>query len=156
MKSFFGVKTNLIALLLAVVLCSCNHYISTYDQLAYTQATSLKVDVLNLMDESTEPYSSHAKEVDAVVLNLRKAIEYEKHRPKNAITVKMWSKMLDSTAQKGIVGSYLASWKQAGIKSQTLIDEYKPLAAEGFDLIADLESHKIKESNASVTSFVNK
>ena len=156
MKSIFCTKTNFIAALLAIVFCSCGHYISTYDQLAYTQTTSLKVDVLNLMDESSEPYSSHAKEVDAVVLNLRKAMEYEKHRPNNDITVKMWGKMLDSTAQKGIIGSYLASWKKSGTKSQTLIDEYKPLAAEGFDLIADLESHKIKAGDGSVTSFLNK
>ena len=116
MKSIFCVKTNLIATLLAIVFCGCGHYISTYDQSTYTQATSLKVDVLNLMDESTEPYAAHAKEVDAVVLNLRKAIEYEKHRPKNDITIKMWSMMLDSTAQKGIVGSYVASWKQSETK----------------------------------------
>lgn len=156
MKSIFRTKTNFIVALLFVVFCSCGHYISTFDQLAYTQATSLKVDVLNLIDQSTEPYSSHTKDVDAVVLNLRKAIEYEKHRPKNDITVKMWNKMLDSSAQKGIVGSYLTSWKQSGTKSQTLIDEYKQLASEGFDLIADLESHKIKNNDASVTSYINK
>lgn len=156
MERFFTGKQSVIATLLAVVLFSCNHYISTFDQLAYTQATSLKVDVMNLIDESTEPYSSHTKEVDEVVSNLRKAIEYERHRPKNDITLKMWNKMLDSTAQKGIIGSYLASWKKSGNKSQTLVDEYKPLAGEGFDLIADLESHKIKDKDASITSFINK
>ena len=108
------------------------------------------------MDESTESYSSHQKEVEAVVLNMRKAIEYERHRPKNDITIKMWNKMLDSTAQKGIVGSYFASWKKSGKKSQDLIDEFKPIAAEGFDRIADLESHKIQSSDAGITNFLNK
>ena len=144
------------AMLIAALLFSCSHYMSTYDQFAYTQTTSLKVDVLNLIDESTEPYSSHAKDVDNVVTNLRKAMEYEKHRPKNDITLKMWNKMLDSTAQKGVIGSYLASWKKNGTKSQALIDEYKPLAAEGFDLISELEAQKIQASDAGITKFLNK
>ena len=78
------------------------------------------------------------------------------HRPKNDITVKMWNKMLDSTAQKGIIGSYIMNWKKSGTKSETIITEYKPLAAEGFDLIADLEAQKIKPSDAGITRFLNK
>ena len=150
------IKQGITALLLAVLLFSCSHYMSSYDQFAYTQTTSLKVDVLNLIDESTEAYSSHAKEADDVVTNLRKAMEYEKHRPKNDITLKMWNKMLDSTGQKGIIGAYLASWKKNGTKNQTLIDEYKPLAAEGFDLISELEAQKIQASDAGIAKFLNK
>ena len=134
----------------------CAHYISTFDQLAYVQATSLKVDVLNLIDESTESYASRKLEVEDVVSKMMKAIEYEKHRSKNDITVRMWNKLIDSTKQKGIVGSYLASWKRTGTKSQVLIDQFKPLASEGFDLIAELEAQKIKPSDAGISKFLNK
>ncbi len=145
-------RTSIVVLLLTMLL-SCSHYISPYDQYAYTQTTSLKVDVLNLIELSTEPYSSHEKEVEQVVSGLKKAIEYEKHRPKNDITLKMWQKMIDSTAQKGIVGSYLSSWKRTGTKSTALIAEFTPLAAKGFDLIAELESKKIQDSNAGCFQF---
>lgn len=149
-------KPFIITVLLSTVLISCNHHISTYDQLAYTQTTSVKVDVLDLLDQSIEPYASHQKEADEVVSKMMKAIEYEKHRPKNDITIKMWQKLIDSTKQKGIIGSFLASWKRTGTKSQVFIDEFKPLASQGFDLIAELEAHKIKPSDAGIINFLNK
>ena len=152
----FGLSYILIALIAATALVSCNHYMSTYDQFAYAQTTSLKVDVLNLIDQSNESYASHQKEVDEVVSKMLKALEYEKHRPKNSITSRMWEKMIDSTQQKGIVGSYLASWKRAGTKGRAVIEEYKPLVSEGFDLIAELESQKIKASDAGISKFLNK
>ena len=135
---------------------SCNHYMSTYDQFAYAQTTALKVDVLNLLDQSNESYASHQKEADEVISKMLKAVEYEKHRPKNTITLRMWEKLIDSTQQKGIVGSYLASWKRSGTKGRVMIEEYKPLVSEGFDLIAELESQKIKPSDAGISKFLNK
>ncbi len=152
----FICRRLMIAVILGTLLLSCNNYISTYDQFAYTQTTSIKVDVLNLLDQSKEPYASHQKEADEVVTKMMKAIEYEKHRPKNNITLRMWQKLIDSTKQKGIVGSYLASWKRTGTKNQVLIDEFKPLANEGFDLIAELEAQKIKPSDAGILNFLNK
>ncbi len=150
------IRHGVAILLLSFLSFSCNHYMSVYDQFAYTQTTALKVDVMNLIDASTEPYASHQKEVETTVSNLRKAVEYERHRPKNDITVKMWGKMLDSTGSKGIIGSYLASWKKNGTKGAAVAEEYKPLAAEGFDLIADLEAQKIKSSDGAITQFLNK
>lgn len=149
-------KFILFAFVAATGLVSCNHYMSTYDQFAYAQTTAIKVDVLNLIEASDGSYTSHQKEVDDVVSKMMKAIEYEKHRPKNDITLRMWEKLIDSTKQKGIVGSYLASWKRTGTKSQTLQDEYKPLVSQGFDLIAELEAQKIKETDAGITKFLNK
>ena len=146
----------LVALVATISFASCNHYMSTYDQFAYAQTTALKVDVLNLLEQSNESYTSHQKDAEEVVSKMLKAVEYEKHRPKNSITLKMWEKLIDNTQQKGIVGSYLASWKQTGPKSRVLINEYKPLVSEGFDLIAELESQKIKASDAGISKFLNK
>jgi hypothetical protein len=64
--------------------------------------------------------------------------------------------MIDSTKQNGIVGRFFASWKKNGTKSETLIEEVKPMVSQGFDLIADLESRKIKSTDARITNFVNK
>lgn len=149
-------KPLLFVLLLLFATTACNHYMSPYDQLAYAQTTALKVDVLNLIDKSTESYTAHQAEVDKVTSDIRKAIEYEKHRPNNNVSVMMWNHILDSSGQSGIVGRYLASWKSSGTKSQTLINEVKPQVSEGFDLIADLESQKIKSSDARISTFINK
>lgn len=67
-----------LALLLPLcLLLSCSPTISTFDQTAYAQATSLKVDALDLMDKATENYTSHESEVKTLQLNLDKAIEYD-------------------------------------------------------------------------------
>ncbi len=147
-------KPLVIAVVLLFTLTACTHYIATYDQHAYAQTTSLKVDVLNLIDKSTEAYSLHQPVIAKVTSDIMKAIEYEKHRPKNSITVRMWSKMMDSTGQNGIIGRYLESWKSDNTKSRALINEIKPQVSQGFDLIADLESQKINESSSSVFDFL--
>ncbi len=151
-KQFF--RPLLIVILCGVVATGCNHYISPYDQFAYAQTTAVKVDVLNLMDKSDESYTSHGKEVEKVTGDLMKVIEYERHRINNGITVRMWGRMLDSTGQNGIVGRYLASWKKNGTKLPDMITESKQQVSQGFDLIADLESQKIKESDAAVLNFL--
>src|ERR1700754_2289109 len=65
--------------------------ISVFDQYAYANATALKVDALNLMDKATQTYASQQAGVEAVLTQVEKAYEYELHRPKNGITVKMWT-----------------------------------------------------------------
>lgn len=147
-------KPLLLAYLLLFTTTACNHYISTYDQFAYAQTTALKIDVLNLIDKSTEAYTTHQDEIAKVTSDVMKAMEYEKHRPKNGITVRMWDKMMDSTGQSGIIGRYFASWKSDGTKRPATINEIKPQVSQGFDLIADLESQKIKASDASVLNFL--
>ena len=149
-------KPLLAAVLFIFVAAGCTHFISPYDQYAYAQTTALKVDVLNLMDKSGEQYTAHKEDIASVTSEMMKVIEYEKHRPNNGITVQMWNHMLDSTGQNGIVGRYLQSWKRDGTKGDAMIGESKQQVSEGFDLIADLESRKIKESDAPVLNFLHK
>jgi len=80
----------------------CGPTISQFDQYAYTQTTSLKVDVLNVMDKAVDSYTSHTTDVDQVNTELMKNIEYEKHRAKNQITIDMynimWKLLNDNTS----------------------------------------------------------
>ncbi len=73
-------KLKLLAFCLLLTIWGCKT-MAMFDQYAYTQTTSLKVDVLNLIDKSNEPYSSHVKECEIVISDLMKMREYEKHRP---------------------------------------------------------------------------
>lgn len=148
-------KSILLAFCLLLAITGCKT-VAMFDQYAYTQTTSLKIDVLNLIDKSTEPYSSHVKECETVISDLMKMREYEKHRPNDNITFKMWDKMIDSTGKDGIIGSYITNWKADEKESPVFISEAKKIMIQGFDFIAELESKKIKPENGGVQNFIKK
>ena len=139
--------------------------ISGFDQYSYTQTTSVKIDVLKLMDKSNEPYTNHLKNIEEVNTKLLKNIEYEKHRPKNMITISMynilWKLINDTTTIHGagvdFKHGFFPEWqKQDSIKSKSFITEAENQVAEGFDLIAELESKKIKQSDEGISRFLSK
>jgi hypothetical protein len=127
--------------------------ISVFDQYAYAQATALKVDALNLMDKATETYASQQAGIDAVNTQIEKAYEYEKHRPKNTITVKMWEIL--KNPDRNLLGGYLKRWKDRSSLSADFIREAKVQVSQAFDLIVELESEKIKPTDEKVTTFLN-
>ena len=155
-------KTFLSSFIAAIILLSMQGCatISPFDQYAYAQVTAVKVDVLNLMDQSVEPFQNHEKEIDELNNKLLKIVEYEKHRPKNGVTVKMWSKLfgVDSTGvpdNATIIPSYWAKWKKDGKERPIFLNEAKSVVSEGFDLIAQLESQKIKPTSSQISSFLS-
>jgi hypothetical protein len=141
-------------LLASLLLPGCKPLIAVYDQYAYTQVTSVKVDALNLIDKATDNFSEHAAEVEAVNVKIEKAYEYEKHRPKNGITVKMWEIL--KSADKNLYGGVIKRWKAESKLGRGFITEIKAQISEGFDLIAELESQKIKDNDPKVTNFLSK
>ena len=82
-------KSLLVAITLTLCIWACKT-IASFDQYAYTQDSSLKIEVLNLMDSSASSYNSQANNCQKVITDLLKIREYEKHRPKDGITFKMW------------------------------------------------------------------
>jgi len=143
----------LATLLSAVLLLGACKTISGYDQYAYAQGTALKVDALNLMDKATENFSSQQTGIDDINTRIEKAYEYEKHRPKNGITVKMWE--LLKNPDRNLFGGFLKRWKEKTTLSATFISEAKIQVSEAFDMIVELESQKIKETDAKVTTFIS-
>jgi hypothetical protein len=137
--------------------------ISNFDQYAYTQTTSVKVDVYNLMSKSNERYSNHLNDLDAVNSKLMKNIEYEKHRSKNKISIlmydRLWKLINDTTTIHGIgkefKHGFFPHWQEKNTLDTVFISQAKAQIAEGFDLIAELESKKIKESDLKITNFLN-
>lgn len=129
---------------LAVLLTACAT-ISTFDQYAYTQTTSLKVDVLNVMAHATDDYLLHAEEVKNVTTSLNKIVEYEKNRPKNTVTQKMWTILADSTGN--LYGGFIKRWQQKGKLDTAFIHASQDIVAQSFDQISQLESGKIKPGN---------
>lgn len=130
-----------------LLLFSCSPTISTFDQTAYMQVTSLKVDALDLMDKATENYTSHESEVKAIQLAIDKAIEYDKHRPNNAITINMWTIL--NNPEGHLFGGFLVKWKKEGKCNAVYIVDKKKQIGDSFDQIAELESKKIKTSEVT-------
>jgi hypothetical protein len=127
--------------------------ISVFDQFAYAQATALKVDAMNIMDKATATYASQQADIDAVLTRVEKAYEYELHRPKNGITVKMWQ--LLKNPDRNLFGGFIKRWKNDSTLNATFIGEAKIQIAQAFDMIVELESQKIKPDDAQVTNFIN-
>jgi hypothetical protein len=139
-------KTNYlfrIFLFSALALIACNT-MSHFDQYAYTQSTSIKVDALNLIDLATEDYKTHEKEVKEVDTKVQKIYEYEKNRPKNEFTTRQWEILKDTT--KDLYGGFIAMWRKNGKVGKTFIENKKAQIGKAFDQISQLESKKIKPS----------
>jgi hypothetical protein len=125
-----------------VAISSCAPTIALYDQYAYTQSTSAKVDALNVMGMATENYSSHQKDVTALTTELQKLYEYDKGRAKNQLTIKQWDIVMDSTGH--LLGGFLKMWQTKGTLSTTFINDNKSNVALAFDQIIKLELSKNK------------
>ena len=146
MKFLFRKKRRLATILVAIsfIYSACST-ISHFDQFAYQQTTSLKVDALHVMDLATGEFKSHETDVTKIRMDMQKVYEYEKNRPKNEISAKMWAMLIDSSG--ALFGGFVNTWKSQGKCSQAYISNKQEQIAFAFDQIAELESHKIKPSD---------
>lgn len=121
--------------------------ISSFDQYAYTQTTSLKVDMLNTMDLAVNEYKTQEAAVEELQTKLQKAYEYERNRPGNEVTLRMWDVLLNPEGH--LAGGFLKRWEKEGKLNKAFIDNDKKIVSDAFDQIAGLESHKIKPSEVT-------
>lgn len=131
---------------LSAMLSACAPSVSLYDHYAYTQATGLKVDALDLMDKAVDSASVYRAEIESLRLKVEKMVEYEQGRPNNDLSAEMW-RTLKSPDRK-LLGGFLLRWREKGRLSRAFITEAKALIAEAFDLIIGLESGKIPAKDA--------
>lgn len=134
---------RLMLVLITISAWSCAPTISLYDQHAYQETTSVKVDALDLMSQATDEYQAHAKEVQQLESQIQKIYEYEKNRPKNEITVRMWEKLKDKNEQ--LLGGFLQKWKMEERIAAAVVEGAKKNVGLAFDQIAQLEIQKIKK-----------
>jgi hypothetical protein len=132
---------NLVAASAFALLAACS-LIAHYDQVAYEHATNAKVDTLALMDKATGSYEEHQKEVDALVIELNKAYEYDRGRALNKLTAAQWDILRDPNGN--LVGGFLKMWKTKGSLGATFVSEKKIQIGKAFDQIIALESGKQK------------
>jgi len=140
--SRIGIFRFLLALpALMLTLTGCNT-IAPYDQAAYEHATSTKAEALLLMDRASTSYSQNADRISTVILDINKAYEYDKGRPKNQVTVEIWAELLSPDGKS--FGGFLRYWKSKGQLHPAYIEEKKKDVGDAFDQIIQLEQGKQK------------
>jgi len=130
------------ALILSLITLTACATISPFSEQAYQQATSLKVDALALIDKASDPYPSHKSDVDTLILNIDKAYEYAKGRPKNEESTKQWAIIENPNGHS--LGGFLKRWQDKNTIDAEEIEDAKNLVSDGFDTVIGLESGKIK------------
>ena len=138
MKKIF-LKSH-IFMLVAVLITGCVSS-AIFNQKAYEQATSLKVDALTLMDQATEPFADHRKAVDELTIKIEKAYQYCLGLPNNEETIGQWEIIKDPD-RNSLMG-FLKRWETEKQLSQTFINNVKDLVSKGFDEVIELESKKV-------------
>ncbi|WP_199688827.1 hypothetical protein [Pectobacterium carotovorum] len=126
-------------------LLSCST-ISLFNQRAYEQAVTIKVDALALIDKAlTEPYEENRHEVVLLKIQVEKAYEYARGLPKNEIVTKQWE--IIKNPNRNSLGGFLAYWERNNTLSKTFVTDMKEVISNGFDQVIELESGKVKQSN---------
>jgi hypothetical protein len=133
--------TIAIALIVCLTL-GCSPTISLYDQYAYTQSTSIKVDALNVMGMATDSFQVHKKDVHNLNVELQKIYEYDKNLPKNTNTTQQWAILMDPNAH--LLATFLKQWQSHTKEDSTYIALRKTQVSRAFDTIIQLEVAKIK------------
>lgn len=134
-------RRGCLVVLACLLLVACSS-IDVFNQKAYEQATALKAESLLLIDKAGEPYAQHAKEAEALRLNLAKAYEYAKGRPKNDEITRQWAILIDPS--RHAIGGLLARWQSQKKLSPASVRESKGVISDQFDQIIELESGKRK------------
>lgn len=114
--------------------------ISPFNQVAYQQSTSIKATALLLMNNATQPYSTHSESVNALVLEAHKAYEYAKARPKNLDSTKQWEIILNPKGHS--LAGFLKRWKSEKTLGAFFVREAQRKIGHHFDIISATESAK--------------
>ena len=142
----------LIAISFAVVSCTSTRT-ALFDQYSYQKTTELKIETAKLMDKAVTPYISNKKEVESLLLNIEKMVEYEKSKPNNEITFAMWKILTDN--EKNLLSGFFKRWETKGTLSPTFLEESKKQVMDALDLLIQYEIKKDKESKNALLDLIN-
>lgn len=145
----FRFLPGLLAAALLAATFACAPLIARFDAQSYSQAVSLKVDALALMDSAAEPYALHEAEAKALAVKLDKAFEYAQGKPRNELSARQWQILKDP--QRHLLGGFLTRWKAESTLGHAYILEKKGQVGMAFDQIIGLESGKLKPADIAGT-----
>ncbi len=138
---------NFLSLLLVLLIVGCTPLIGSHSPTAYENATSLKAEVLGLMDKAQEPYDEHKDEVESVFLKANQSYEFVKGIPSNKISEKQWEILKDKNG--ALMGAFFSRWKKSKL-SAPFIEQFKGQISDAFDEIICLEANKKDATDCTI------
>lgn len=147
-------RSPLYIAVLTLFLVSCQSLkTAVFDQYAYQEAISIKVESLNLMDDAVDVYVDHETEVQTLLLDLQKMVEYEKNKPDNEVSFAMWQVVTDK--ERNLLSGFLERWKEKNQLSEVFINEAKGQVSEALGLIIKYEANKNKTNETNILNFLS-
>jgi|AAFX01.1.fsa_nt_gi hypothetical protein len=134
-KSFY-----LFILVVAITFCSCSPGVH-YSAEAYQRDTAIETKALEIVKKTSESYSLHAAEIEALKTEIDNALAEERKRKMNQATVKMWESVQQD---KGNLYDLFQLWKTNDTLSPAIADEITKKIERLLGSITELENHKIK------------
>ncbi|MDE1207915.1 hypothetical protein [Tenacibaculum larymnensis] len=111
-----------------------------YDQYSFQKTIEIKIDANQLIEKAENSYQDNIKEIEELQNEITKIVEYEKYKPNNEITYKMWLLLADK--DKKLLAGFLKRWKEKGKLSPFFITEAKGQITEALNLLLEYESKK--------------
>lgn len=128
-----------LALLPLLFLTGCFTLITNFDQNTYNNATTLKVESLELIDKGSEPANIYRGSIVNLQSKLDYALAYEEGKGKaNHTSQAQWKLLADHKGN--LMGGYLENWKDG--YSKAFVKEKHKQISDAFDEIIKLESAK--------------
>jgi hypothetical protein len=147
------IKWLLLSLTIAMLTTACESVkTAIFDQYSYQKTTELKVETSNLMDKATNPYKDHKEEVEKLLVDIQKLMEYEKNKPNNEITFAMWQ--LLNNKEKNLLAGFFKRWEEKETFSPVFLEESKNQVLEALDLLIQYEIKKDKQSKDSLLEII--
>lgn len=147
------IKQILLLLTIATLTTACESIKTTvFDQYSYQKTTELKIEISNLIDNATKPYRNHEKEIEKLLLDIQKLMEYEKNKPNNEITFAMWQLLNDK--EKNLLAGFFKNWKEKETLSPVFLQESKNQVLEALDLLIQYEIKKDKKTKDTLLEII--
>ena len=128
--------------LIFTLFVSCTPQISKFDNIAYENTISLKVESLYLMSKATNPYQLYENKVEQRKPEFEKTNEEYKQITVNDITAQKWGMI--KNPGNNLFGSFLKRWEEKGMIPPFKGDEAIKLVSKTFGDIIELETNKVK------------
>ncbi|WGH74367.1 hypothetical protein P8625_09600 [Tenacibaculum tangerinum] len=125
-----------------------------YDQYSFQKTIELKIDAGQLMEKAETPYQENSIEINNLKNEIAKIVEYEKFKPNNEITYKMW--LLLANEDKNLLAGFLKRWEEKETLSPFFITETKGQITEAFDLLLTYEAKKEPAAKNSLLELISK
>lgn len=152
-KRTVAFRKSILVMVLLLLSSSCKSLkTAIFDQYSYQQAISIKVESLNLMDDASQPFNTFEVEVEDLMLELQKMVEYEKNKPNNEVSYAMWNVLANK--DKNLLAGFFKRWKDDGQLSEAFTNEAKLQVSEALDLIIKYEAQKNKTNETNILNFL--